>query len=56
MTCAAVYLDTTYLDERVRIGRNRFGGHFVFTRLSAAEKMPGLRVKSTRVECTCAPH
>lgn len=38
-----VYLDTTYLDERVRIGRNRFGGHFVFTRLQRGEKAVGAK-------------
>ena len=43
-----VYLDTTYLDERVRIGRNRFGGHFVFTRLPGPDKAPGSAADSWR--------
>ncbi|EKX33577.1 hypothetical protein GUITHDRAFT_147803 [Guillardia theta CCMP2712] len=36
-----VYLDTIYLDERIRIGKNRYGGRFVFTRLGEAECLPG---------------
>jgi len=32
-----VFLDTTYVDERMRIGSNRFGAHFVFTRLPSRE-------------------
>ena len=46
---SAVQLSTTFLSDRVRLGRGSFGSRFVFTRIPAGQADGGLAVVGTHV-------